>query len=242
MASKTEIQLEDKAIPKHVGIILDGNRRFAKRLMMNPWKGHEWGVKKFEKLVDWCKELGVRELTLYIFSLENLNRPKEEIDYLMDLFRKEFERIKNDKRISEYGVRISFIGKLDVFPEDVQEKVRELMRLTEKNNNYMINFAFGYSGREEILHAVRDIAEKAAKGELDPGEIDEELFSDSTYLKSQPDMIIRTGGEKRLSNFLTWQSPYAELFFLDVMWPEFEKQHFVECIKEFGSRQRRFGK
>jgi tritrans,polycis-undecaprenyl-diphosphate synthase [geranylgeranyl-diphosphate specific] len=229
-------------VPRHVGIILDGNRRFAKQLMIKPWKGHEWGAKRFDEIFEVARKAGVKELTLYVFSLENLGRPKKELDYLMNLFRKEFERFKNDSRVQKYGVRVNFIGRLDVFPEDVQKKARELMELTKDNDSYFINFAMGYGGREEVIHATKLIAEKISKGEMAVDDINEEVFSKNVYISSQPDLIIRTGGEKRLSNFLMWQSGYAELMFVDTKWPEFKEEDFLKCLEEYAKRHRRFGK
>ncbi|MBI2499137.1 di-trans,poly-cis-decaprenylcistransferase [Candidatus Woesearchaeota archaeon] len=227
---------------QHVGIVLDGNRRFAKRLMMKPWMGHEWGAKKTEKLFDWCKELDIREMTLFTFSVENFNRPKEEFDYLMNLFEREFEKIKDDKRIYENKIKINFIGRLNMFPDKVQEKMKNLMEKTKEHNDFIINFAMAYGGRAEILDAAKRIAEKIEKGELKSGEVDEKIFEENLYMKDKPDMIIRTSGERRTSGFLLWQSDYSEWFFVEKCWPEFEKEDFVKCIEEYKKRDRRFGK
>jgi len=236
------MKASENKVPKHIGIILDGNRRFARRLMLKPWKGHEWGAKKLEKLFGWCKELGIKELTLYCFSLENFNRPKQEFDYLMDIFRKEFERCKNDKRIHENKIRINVIGRTWLLPKDVQEKIREIMEMTKNYNDYVVNFALGYSGRAEVIDAVKKIAEQVKKGEFNINKINEQTFKDYLYLPSEPDLIIRTGGEKRTSNFLIWQSSYSEWLFLDKMWPEFEREDLINAIKDFNKRERRFGK
>lgn len=229
-------------VPKHIGIILDGNRRFSKRLMMKPWKGHEWGAQKVEKLFDWCKEIGIKELTLYTFSVENFNRPKEEFDYLMEIFRKEFERLKDDPRLDANKIRINVIGRTWMFPKDIQEKIKDVMEKTKNNDQYIINFAMAYGGRTEVIDATKKIAEQVKKGELDIDSINEETFSKNLYFKDEPEMIIRTGGEKRTSNFLIWQGSYSEWIFLDKMWPEFEKEDLLEAIKEYHSRERRFGK
>jgi len=229
-------------IPKHVAIILDGNRRFSKRLMMKPWRGHEWGAKKVEKLVDWCKELGVKELTLYAFSVENFNRPKREFDYLMDLFKKEFDRMKDDPRIYKNKIRINVIGRIWMFPKDVQERMKEIMERTKNHDKYVINFAMAYGGRTEVVDAVKKVAEQIKKGKLRIEDINEESFSRNLYMVDEPDLIIRTGGTKRMSNFLPLQGAYSELIFLDKMWPEFEKEDFIKCVEEYGERERRFGK
>lgn len=221
--------------PKHIAIVLDGNRRFAKRLMMEPWRGHELGAEKIEKLLDWCKELEIKEITLYCFSLENFNREKKEFEFLMKIFKKEFSRLKKDKRLHEDKIKLKFIGKTELFDEEIQKLVNDLEEMTKDYGSYKINFAFAYGGRQEILEAVKKLIENKE-------EINEENLKKNLWLDSEPDLIIRTGGEKRTSNFLPWQSTYSEWIFLDKMWPEFEKQDLIDCIGEFRERERRFGK
>lgn len=232
----------DNKVPKHIAIILDGNRRFSKRLMMKPWKGHEWGAQKVEKLFDWCVELGIKELTLYCFSIENFNRPKIEFDHLMHLFSEEFEKIKTREDIHKNKVCINFIGRLNMFPEDVQNRMNHLMDMTKDYDNYTINFAMGYGGRAEIIDAVKQLAEKVKTGAVDIEKINEEIFSKELYTDHEPDLIIRTGGNHRTSNFLVWQSHYSEWVFLEKMWPEFEKEDLVHAISDYSNRERRFGK
>lgn len=231
-------------IPKHIGIILDGNRRFAKKLMLKPWKGHEWGIEKVKKLLEWCKEIGIQELTLYAFSIQNFNRPKQEFDYLMKLFSEAFEDLmtkeENQKKLEQIQVR--FIGRTWMFPQQVQSKMHKLMEHTKNNKPYKINFAMAYGGREEVIDAVKRIAEAVKKGELDINKINEQSFAENLYLNSEPELIIRTGGDCRTSNFLIWQSHYSEWFFLEKTWPEFEKEDLIQVINEFSQRERRFGK
>lgn len=227
---------------KHLGIILDGNRRFAKRLMIKPWKGHEWGAKKLERLFEWCKEFDIKELTLYCFSIQNFNRPKKEFDYLMNLFRAEFKKLKNDARIHKNKIRINVIGRTNLFPKDIQQSMKEVMERTKNHSRYVINFAMGYGGREEIVDAVRRIARDVKKGKIDADKIDEKAISKNLYLKSEPDLIIRTGGEHRTSNFLLWQSSYSELLFIEKMWPEFSKKDLALAISNYQQRERRFGR
>jgi len=229
-------------VPKHVAIILDGNRRFAKKLMIKPWKGHEWGAKKVEKLFDWCIEKGVNELTLYSFSQENFNRPKKEFDFLMNLFEKEFKNFKNDLRIEKYNVKVNFIGRIEMFPEKVKKHMHELIEKTKNNKRFIINFAMAYGGRQEIIDAVRKIGEKINNGDLNVKDINEEIFGKELYMNDEPELIIRTGGEKRSSNFLMWQSPYSEWIYLDKCWPEFDKEDFIKCLEDFSNRERRFGR
>ncbi|MEM4260055.1 MAG: polyprenyl diphosphate synthase [Candidatus Woesearchaeota archaeon] len=230
------------SVPKHIAIILDGNRRFAKRLMLKPWKGHEWGAEKIRKLIDWVNELGIKEITLYAFSMQNFNRPKEEFDYLMALFKKEFDELKNNKLIYERNIRINFIGRIKLFPKLVYSAMNELMEKTKNNNGLIVNFAMAYGGREEVIDATRRIAIQLQNGELDIDEINEDVFSKNLYMRDEPDLIIRTGGEKRTSNFLIWQAHYSEWFFLEKHWPEFEKEDLLRVIIEFNQRERRFGK
>ena len=227
---KTETEM-----PRHLAIILDGNRRFAKRLMLEPWKGHELGAEKVEKLLDWCKELGIREITLYCFSLENFNRPKKEFNFLMKIFKKEFSKMKTDKRVHNNKIKIRFVGKTELFDSEMQKIIRGLEEVTKDYDNYRINFAFAYGGRQEIVDAVKRLVENEE-------EINEENLKKNLWLNTEPDLIIRTGGEKRTSNFLPWQSTYSEWIFLDKMWPEFTKQDLIECVEEYGERQRRFRK
>ncbi len=229
-------------VPKHLGIIMDGNRRFAKRLMAKPWKGHEWGAKKLAKVLEWCQDLDIRELTIYTFSIQNFDRPKEEFDFLMQNFLSNFEKLKEDKRIFENRIRINVIGRLKLFPKKVQDKLQEIMDLTKDHESYQINFAMAYGGREEVVDAAVRIAEQVKSGELDIEDINEAVFENNLYIKDSPDMIIRTGGEKRTSNFLAFQGAYSEYFFIEKMWPEVEKEDFIACINEYSNRKRRFGK
>ncbi|MBU0666061.1 MAG: polyprenyl diphosphate synthase [Nanoarchaeota archaeon] len=229
-------------IPKHVGIILDGNRRFAKRLMMKPWKGHEWGAKKVEELLKWCRDLGVKEITLYSFSMQNLNRPKEEFDYIMNIFKKEFLRILNDDEVMKEGLRVNIIGRIHLLPNDVREVLEKVMEKTKNNKKYIVNFAIAYGGREEVIDAVIRLGKDLKNGKVDVETINEEIFQNYLYIIDEPDLIIRTGGDKRTSNFLIWQSNYSEWFFLEKCWPEFEKEDFLKVLEEFADRERRFGR
>jgi tritrans,polycis-undecaprenyl-diphosphate synthase [geranylgeranyl-diphosphate specific] len=229
-------------VPRHIGIILDGNRRFAKRLMLKPWMGHEWGAKKVEKIFDWLKEIGVKEATLYAFSVENFNRPKLELDYLMKVFDDEFGRLLNNKRIHKEKLRVNFIGRIWMFPKNIYDKMQKLMEITKNYNDYVMNFAMAYGGRAEIIDATKKIAEMVKEGKLNVDEINEEVFKKELYMESEPDLIIRTSGEQRTSGFLLWQGSYAELYFCPKLWPEFEKEDLLKAIEDYNSRERRFGK
>jgi tritrans,polycis-undecaprenyl-diphosphate synthase [geranylgeranyl-diphosphate specific] len=230
------------AVPKHVGIIMDGNRRFAKRLMLEPWKGHEWGKKKLEEVIDYAHDLGILELTLFAFSIQNFKRPKKEFDFLMKLFKEACNDLLKDVRIEKYKIRVRFIGRIQMFPDELADLMRQVMDKTQGNDKFFLNLAMAYGGREEIVDAIKKISRNIKEGKLDPEKIDEETIANNLYIKSQPDLIIRTGEEKRISNFLLWQGNYAELIFLDKHWPEFTKKDFEKCIKEYDRRERRFGK
>jgi tritrans,polycis-undecaprenyl-diphosphate synthase [geranylgeranyl-diphosphate specific] len=229
-------------VPKHIAIVLDGNRRFSKRLMMKPWMGHEWGAKKTEQLLDWCKDLGIKEITLYAFSAENFNRPKKEFDFLMKLFNKEFTKLLKDPRVKEYGIKVNFIGRIYLFPKNIQKLMKMIMDYTKNNKGYTLNLAMAYGGRQEVIDAVRNMAIQIKKGSLNISQINEETFSKNLYMTDEPDLIIRTGGEKRTSNFLIWQANYSEWIFLEKFWPEFEKEDLKLCIEEYSRRKRRFGR
>ena len=226
----------------HIGMIMDGNRRFAKRLMRTPSMGHRWGAEKLAEVVQWCKDLNIRKITLYTLSLENFNRPKKEFDYLMELFKDGFDKIKDDERIPKFGIKVRVIGRTWMLPEEIQDRIRYITEKTKKNRNYTITFAMAYGGRQEIADAAREIAVQASEGKLEPKSIDENKLKDFLYMEDEPDLIIRTGGDHRTSNFLSFQSAYSEWFFVDKMWPEFEKEDLQEIIDRFNSRERRFGR
>ncbi len=232
-------------VPNHIGIIPDGNRRFAKRLMENPWKGHEWGAGKLRKVLDWCSDAGIKTVTVYGLSLENLQkRPKHELDFLLELAKKEITDISKEGGLAhEKGIRIKFFGQLDQLPQDLQDIIAKASENTRKFKDHTVNVAIAYGGRQELINATRDIGFKISKGDLKPQEIDEMVLRQSlqTNGSGDPDLVIRTGGEKRLSNFLLFQAAYAELAFTDTFWPELEKKEFMSIIKDYSNRQRRFG-
>jgi len=223
---------------KHIGIIMDGNRRFSKRLMLQPWKGHEFGAKKIRDVLNWCKEKNIKMLTLYAFSHENFNRPKKEFNELMKLFSKELDDLLTSDEVNKNNLKINFIGRTQMFPKELQEKMNKLIEASKNNKKFTVNFAMPYSGRLEIVDAVKKILQSG----ISEDEFDEKILQENLYLNSDPELIIRTGGCKRLSNFLTFQSVYSELFFVDKMWPEFSKKDFDSIIEEFNTRKRSFGK
>ncbi|MBI2650099.1 di-trans,poly-cis-decaprenylcistransferase [Candidatus Woesearchaeota archaeon] len=226
-------------VPRHIAIILDGNRRYARKLGLKPWLGHEYGVKKLEQLLEWCRELGVKEVTLYCFSAENFKRAKTEIDYLFGLFWREFEKMKQGRGIFKDKVKVNVIGRTNMFSKKMQKAMLEAMQKTRKNKALLVNFAMAYGGRQEIIDAFKRILKNLKK--TTPNKINEKLITDNLYLKSEPDLVIRPGGEMRTSNFLTWQSVYSEFIFINKLWPEFTKDDLISCIEEFNKRERRFG-
>jgi len=224
--------------PKHIAIILDGNRRFAKRLMLEPWKGHEYGRKKVENLIRYASKLNIKQLTFYALSQENIkSRPKVELEFLFKLFKEVFSSM-NRKEIKKEKIRFKFIGDLNLLPLELKNECKKLEKETKKNSRLIVNIAMAYGGRQEIIQSIK----KIIKNKIPENKITEKIIEKYLYLSSKPDLIIRTGGEKRLSNFLPFQSTYSELIFIDKMWPEFEKQDLIDCIEEFKSRKRRFGK
>jgi len=224
--------------PQHIAIILDGNRRFAKRLMLEPWKGHEYGKEKVKKFLDYARELGIKEMTFYALSIENIKeRPKNELEFLYQVFRQAFKELSLEE-LNKNKIKIRFIGNLSLLPKDLQEQCKELEKQTEKNNYYIANFCIAYGGKQELIEAIKKILKNKTK----ENEITEQTIKQNLYLSDEPDMIIRTGGEKRTSNFLPWQSAYSEWFFIDKFWPEFEKEDLIQCINEFKQRKRNFGK
>ncbi|MEA2035903.1 MAG: polyprenyl diphosphate synthase [Nanoarchaeota archaeon] len=222
-------------VPKHIAIILDGNRRYAKKLGISKLRGHMKGFDKIKELLDWCIEFDVKEATLYCFSTENFNRDNEEVDYLFNLFRKNFDKFGKDKTINEKKVKISIIGRASMFPPDMQKKMKEIMDLTKDYDNYRLNLALGYGGRGEIVDAVKKIISNGT-------EVNEDTIKENLYLSNDVDLMIRPGGETRISNFLLWQNSYAEFYFSDKLWPEFSKEDFVKALEWYNSKDRRFGK
>lgn len=224
--------------PQHIAIILDGNRRFAKKLMLEPWRGHELGKDKILNLLEYAKDLDIKEMTFYALSVENIkSRPLIELNFLYKLFREAFRDMDRNK-LMENKIKIKFIGDLSLLPEDLRNECLKIEQETTNNNEFTVNFCVAYGGRQELIHAIKKILDK----KIDSKDLDSDIIEENLYLSSQPDFIIRTGGEKRTSNFLPWQASYSEWFFLDKMWPEFTKEDLVQCIEDFKNRKRNFGK
>lgn len=229
------------AIPAHVAVIMDGNGRWAKKRGLPRVEGHRKGVESVRAIVRAAGECGVKYLTLYAFSVENWNRPKEEVDTLMKYLAR---FLKNEiGELTRNNVRLEAIGQIWRLPEFVQEQLTKTKAALAKNNGLTLILALSYGGRTEIVEAARAIAEEAKAGRLDPAEINERVLSEHLYTRywPDPDLLIRTSGEMRISNFLLWQISYAELVVTPTLWPEFRKAELVEALEEYGRRHRRFG-
>ncbi len=231
-------------MPKHIAIIMDGNRRYSKLMgNMEAIEGHKRGVNTLEKVLDWAIELGIEIVTAYAFSTENFNRPSKEVEGLMLLFQKEFEGIAKNPKIHKNRVRVKAVGNLDLLPENVREAIRIAEESTASYDERIVNIAIGYDGRMEIIDAIKKIAKEVKEGEINLEDIDEDSVEKNLYTAGleDPNLIIRTSGEERLSGFLLWQSSYSELYFCDSLWPELRKVDFLRALRSYQERERRFG-
>ena len=231
-------------MPKHVAVIMDGNRRFAKNFGLTPEAGHHFGRDKIKELLEWCFELKIKNLTVYAFSKENFQRNNNEVETLMNLCKNELKKAAEDSRIHKNQVRIRILGHLESLPDDIEQEAKKIMNQTKKYDKYSFNIALAYSGREEIIQAIQKIADDVKQGKLLINEIKEPTVSRYMYTNGipDPDIILRTSGEERISNFLLWQLAYSELYFSDVFWPAFQKSDFLKAIRTVQQRQRRYGK
>ena len=231
---------------ENIAIILDGNRRWASEKELNPWLGHKKGADTVEQLLDWCWKLNVKFVTLYTFSTENFRRSPEEIAEIMQIAEEKFRKLLTDERIHRNKVHVKVIGRTQLLPEGLQQLIADVEKATEHYDNQFLNFAFAYGGRAEIVDAAKIIAAKVRDGELKVDDVTEKTFEKYLYTahmsNQEPDLIIRTSGEERLSGFLLWQSAYSELAFLDVYWPDFRLIDLLRTIRTFQTRKRRYGK
>ncbi len=228
------------SLPRHIAIIMDGNGRWAKKRGLPRSAGHVKGADNFRRIVRFCGEIGISYLTVYAFSTENWTRPKEEVDALMRLLAEYLERAY--KELDE-RVRVRIIGEREMLSPELLEKVEALEAYTEDRTGMVLNIALSYGGRQEILHAARVCAKKVESGEMKADDVTLETLGEALYTGDQPDpdLIIRPSGEKRISNFLLWQSAYAEFWYSNVLWPSFKPAHLMDAISEFQGRNRRFG-
>ena len=228
-------------LPMHVGIIMDGNRRWAKNHGLPVSAGHSYGAKTFENIAKYANNLGLKYLTVYAFSTENWKRSKTEISALMFLFKKYLK--KSVKEFSNENMKVNFLGNISLFSQDIQDLIKAIEFETKDRTGLRLNIAMNYGGRNEIVNAVKNIAEKILKNEISVDNIDENAIQKNLYTYNQPDvdLVIRTAGEKRLSNFMLWQSAYAEFYSTEVLWPDFSSDEFDKAIDEYCLRTRRFG-
>ena len=243
---RLEREIRSGDIPNHMALILDGNRRWASRHPAVTSDGHGRGADAVENLLDWCEDLDINIVTLYVLSAENLSRDGEELQDLFELIKARLEKLLADPRIHRNHMRVKAIGRIDMLPGSIQDVLGRLDEATKHYKNRFLNIALAYGGQYEMVDAIRKIGKKVRDGKLGVEEIDRDVIEANLYTshlpQSSPDMILRTSGEKRLSGFLMWQSAYSELVFMDIFWPEFRKIDLMRAIRTFQKRKRRHGR
>ncbi len=234
------IKTDNPNLPRHIGFIMDGNGRWAKKRGMPRNYGHSQGASVFKKTINWCRELGIECATFYAFSTENWNRPPDEVRGIMDLLRR---YIKDIRASARENIRIIILGDIGGLDEDIRIELLDIMRSTVDNDGFILGIALNYGGRAEITRACAELSQRCVSGELSPQDINEQTIEKQLYTRDMPplDLIIRPSGEQRLSNFLIWQAAYAEFVFMDVLWPDFTKKDLEYAIDVYGGRSRRFG-
>ena len=234
-------EIDKEKLPRHIAIIMDGNGRWAKKKNLNRISGHIKGVDAVREIVTACRELGIKVLTLYAFSIENWRRPNDEVAALMGLLREYLS--KEREEMVQNNIRLSAIGRIEDLPLEVQNTLRETSKKTEQCDGMILNLALSYGGRSEILHAVQGILSDFQKGKIKPEEINLQRFSKYLWTRGipDPDLLIRTSGEFRISNFLLWQIAYTELYVTETLWPDFDRKELLKAIAAYQSRERRFG-
>ena len=235
-------EIDQHKLPKHIAVIMDGNGRWAKNQGLLRVKGHKKGTKAVRETIEACAELGVPFVTLYAFSTENWNRPKLEVDTLMNLLVSSLK--KEIKTLQDNNISLSAIGSLQSLPEKAQRELKEVIEKTKNNSRLRLTLALSYGAREELVKTIQDISLKVKKNLISPHLINESVIKEHLYTNDMPDvdLLIRTSGEQRISNFLLWQIAYAELYFTPVLWPDFTRKHLYEAIYNYQKRERRFGK
>ena len=240
------LQINKEKKPEHIAIILDGNRRWASNKSLIPSFGHRHGANKIEDLMDWCIELEAKSITLYAFSTENFLRSPKEVKQIMKLIEEKLRSILENQRIHDNRIRVKAIGRIDMLPKSIQQVIQRVEEATKKYDQRFLNVALAYGGRAEIVDATKKITKEVLKGKLRTEDINEKIFENYLYTAHMPkqdaDLIIRTSGEERLSGFLSWQSAYSELSFVDVNWPDFRLIDLLRAVRTYQRRKRRFGK
>ena len=234
-------KIEKELMPKHIAIIMDGNRRWAKEKGMAPSLGHKAGAETLERIASFANEIGLKYLTVYAFSTENWKRTKEEVGALMILLKTYLDKFLN--RESLHNIKIRVLGNIDGLEDGLKNSINKIVEKSKDNTGLTLNIAFNYGGRDEIVRAVKNISEKVKNNKIDLESINEDLISDNLYTANEPDpdLIIRPGGELRVSNFLLWQLAYSEFLFIDKYWPDFSKKDLLDAIEIFEKRNRKFG-
>lgn len=242
--SKLRKEVLSGPVPKHIAIIMDGNRRYAEERGETLEEGHRLGSKKLEDVLNWCVEDGVKILTVYAFSTENFKREREEVDFLMELLRDSLLKFADSPKVHEKKVRLKVLGDIAMLPDNVRAAVEYADENTKDYSDYQFNMAIAYGGRQEIIAAVKGVVQKIEDGLIEVDDIDENMLSEHMYTSNtpDPDLVLRTSGEVRISNFLLWQLAYSELYFADVYWPGFRYIDFLRAIRTYQKRDRRFGK
>ena len=237
-------QIKNGPRPHHIGLIVDGNRRFAKEKGKDIEYGHKLGIEKIEDFLDWCWRLDIKVITLFAFSTENFNRTGDEVEHLMRLIHHKLRRYRNDPLIEREKIKIKVIGQRDKLSDALNYEISETEKMTAHHDRFQLNIAIGYGGRAEIIDAVKSLARDVKSGSLCPDDITEEILGKNLYTTGipDPDLIIRTSGEERLSGFLLWQSAYSELYFSEVYWPAFRMIDLWRAIRIYQQRERRFGR
>ena len=233
---------ESSHLPNHVAIIMDGNGRWAKKIGKKRAFGHENGTKSVKECINQSMKLGIKNLTLYVFSTENWNRPKFEINALMDLL--VYSLDKERVSLIDNGIKLNVVGNLEALKNKPKSKLESIINQTKNNNNLNLNLAISYGSKQEIVNAIREVSNKVKNNIISVKNIDENIINEHLYSRNLPnvDLLIRTGGEKRVSNFLLWQIAYAEMYFTDILWPDFKKEDFLNALEDYQKRERRFGK
>jgi len=234
-------EIDKENLPKHIAIIMDGNRRWAKERNLSTKEGHKAGSKNLERMAKFCNNIGIQYLTVYAFSTENWKRTKEEVSALMFILRANLDSML--RKMDLENIKLRVIGEKENIPSDIQKKIDKLIEKTKNNTGLVLNIAFNYGGRDEIVHATKVMAEKVKNGEIEIEDITQELIAKNIYTTGQPDpdLLIRTSKELRTSGFLPWQITYSEFYFSEKYWPEFQENELIEAIKEYQKRNRRFG-
>jgi undecaprenyl diphosphate synthase len=229
------------ALPRHIAIIMDGNGRWAEKQLLNRIAGHRMGIKRAKEVIRCCRELGIQALTLYAFSTENWSRPKKEVKALMMLLKRFLQA--EGKDLVKNNIQLNTIGNIEDLPKDVSDVLKEFMKKTKNNSGMILNAALSYSGRNEIIWAVKKISEDVKQGKLTTRQINEDVFSRYLFTSGvpDPDLLIRTSGELRISNFLLWQMAYTEIYVTNILWPDFTKKDLMNAIEDYQRRERRFG-